>query len=263
MRNILLTLVIILCSLSWTLDVQAKRFGGGSNFGMKRSVSSFSNYHSSKFQQPIQKTVSTPNQGMSKWLGPLAGLAAGGLLASLFMGHGLGTGLLSWIMVIAGAFLLWRLLANRFQPAAQTMQSANLNSQPFQTYANESTFQNNHTFDEVGFLRQAKATFIRLQTAYDNKNLTDIREFTTPEVFAEIQLQLQERGANENHTEVVSIDSKLLDVSQESNPMIASILFSGLIREEKGAEPVSINEIWHFRQDNIGSTWFVAGIQQE
>jgi predicted lipid-binding transport protein (Tim44 family) len=51
-------------------------------------------------------------------------------------------------------------------------------------------------FDTEAFLRHAKASFIRMQAAWDRSDVNDLREFTTPEVFAELQLQIQERGGN-------------------------------------------------------------------
>src|SRR6185369_14738435 len=43
-------------------------------------------------------------------------------------------------------------------------------------------------FDVEGFVRNAKVNFIRLQAANDAGNLEDIREFTSPEMFAEIKM---------------------------------------------------------------------------
>ena len=43
-------------------------------------------------------------------------------------------------------------------------------------------------------MRSAKTSFIRLQAANDRKDLSDVREYTTPEMFAEISMQFQERG---------------------------------------------------------------------
>ena len=91
---------------------------------------------------------------------------------------------------------------------------------------------------------------------------------TLADVFAEIQLQLQERGDVENITEVVSLDAALLEVTTESRILfdaevqvpIASVRFSGTIKEEK--ETTSFNEVWHFQKDLKNSRWLVTGIQQ-
>jgi predicted lipid-binding transport protein (Tim44 family) len=54
-------------------------------------------------------------------------------------------------------------------------------------------------FDVAGFTRNAKVNFIRLQAASDTGNLNDIREFTTPEMFAELKMELAERGTTAAH----------------------------------------------------------------
>lgn len=119
---------------------------------------------------------------------------------------------------------------------------------------------NVESFNREEFLRTAKITFIRMQNAYDHKDLTDIRNFTTPEVFAEIQIQLQERGNDANYTEVVHINASLLDEPQDSNPA-ASVMFSGQIKEQQNAPAVNVNEVWHFVKTN--NNWLIAGIEQQ
>lgn len=118
----------------------------------------------------------------------------------------------------------------------------------------------NVDFNKDDFLRTAKITFIRMQSAYDQKNLTDIRNFTTPEVFAEIQMQLQERGNEMNYTEIVNINAALIDEPYDNNPA-ASVLFSGQIKEQKDTSPVQVNELWHFVKTN--NNWLIAGIEQQ
>ena len=65
-------------------------------------------------------------------------------------------------------------------------------------------------FDTDAFLRHAKASFIRMQAAWDKGDANDLREFTTPEVFAELKMQIQERGPNADYTDVVEIGAQLL-----------------------------------------------------
>ncbi len=113
------------------------------------------------------------------------------------------------------------------------------------------------------FLRKAKVQFIRLQAAYDQKNLHDLSQFTTPDVFAEIKMQLNERGGAANQTDVVTLDAELLDVTSLYREVTASVRFTGLIKEEKDAAAVNLREVWHFRQSPDSDTWQVAGIQQE
>lgn len=118
-------------------------------------------------------------------------------------------------------------------------------------------------FDRTGFERNAKANFIRLQAAYDAGNLDDIREFTTPEMFAELKLDLGERGAGTQHGEVMRLDAKVLEVVEEHQRYLVSIHFTGFIRYGAGADDETFDEIWNLTKPREGSGgWLVAGIQQ-
>lgn len=118
-------------------------------------------------------------------------------------------------------------------------------------------------FDAQGFARQAKVSFIRLQAAWDKSDLDDIREFTTPEMFAEIKMQLTERGASENHTDVVSIDAEVLGVETVGNEYMASVRFFGFLKEDERAQPTQFSEIWNLAKSvNGNGGWLLAGIQQ-
>lgn len=266
MQKILLFLFIGIMTFGLLIGTaDARRFGGGKSFGYSRP---FSNNASRTPAGPSAQPASSGN----RWLAPLAGLAAGGLLASLFMGHGLGSGIFSWVLILAGGFLLWGLI-RRFMAGNRTFsQQAAFQTTPAPPASSHRTFQNISsfnptseslsTFDENAFLRTAKTVFIRLQAAYDHKNVSDIREFTTPHVFAEIQMQLQERGDTVNQTDVIHIDAKLIDHVIESDKMTASVQFSGSIREEANAAPLDIKEIWHFDKYKNQDNWLLAGIQQ-
>lgn len=272
MRAFLVLLLTIFIALSFVAtDANAKRFGGGKSFGMSRSINSNRATHSGYAATP----QSRPASSMSKWLGPLAGLAVGGLLASLFMGHGLGAGLMSWLMVGGIAFLIWRLFSQWQMRNQQQIRPSRLHehyqtepaNMPFNNvspFAPKSTLGDSrlNQFDETEFLRLAKTIFIRLQAAYDAKNLADIREFTLPDIFAEVQMQIQERGDVPNYTEVLHIDASLINHEIESDSMIASVMFTGQIRETRDAAPETIKETWHFKQDKLSRQWLVAGIQQ-
>lgn len=250
MSRIFVLLVSILCILSFMNgEVFAKRFGGGRSFGASRSVSSFS----------PAKNFSTSNvrSNASRWMGPLAGMVAGGLLASLFMHNGIGSGMMAWVALAAVGFFLFNMLRNRNQFETNRKQ----NFAPDNNFYNQfqATSQNTPNFNTDEFLRNAKVQFLRMQTAYDQKNLQDIRTFTTPEVFGEIQLQLNERGNAENITEVPLLNAELAQI--DSNNEVASVRFHGMIKENVGEDAALFNETWHFQRAGSGQ-WLVAGIQQ-
>jgi predicted lipid-binding transport protein (Tim44 family) len=200
----------------------------------------------------------------------VGGLLIGGLLTSLFMGHGFANGLMSWIILGAILFFIVNFFRKRMEPGMQTGQFRAFNQKnPLNNFTQ--AFTNNSSssgapeypinFSQTDFLRQAKVTFNRLQAAYDEKNTHDLKEFAAPEVFAEIKMQLDERGNEPNKTEVITLDAELLDISRQTNSYIASVRFKGSIKENE--EPIiQFDEIWHFRQFDGNQQWVVGGIQQ-
>lgn len=259
-------------------DADAKRFGGGSNIGKQRSTTS---QQTATPPKPAQAPAAAPapaQSGASKWLGPLAGLAAGGLLASMFMGGGLGGlaggmgNILMMLALGAGVFFIIRML-RKPQPQAQPMQYAGLGEQTVTGMVNTgggatvipvAAATRPAWFEDEPFLREAKKHFLRLQDDYDRSDLNDIREYVTPEMFAEINMQIRERGEQQNKTEVVTLNAVMQDVVTEGDWVIASVRFDGMIREEIGAAAEPFNEIWHIQksQSQANATWQISGIQQ-
>lgn len=118
-------------------------------------------------------------------------------------------------------------------------------------------------FDVPGFVRSAKTYFIRLQAAWDKADVNDIREFTTPEMYAELRMQIQERGASANNTDVVQLDGELMGIETVGNDHLASVKFSGLIKEAPDASAEPFTEVWNLSKPVDGhGGWILAGIQQ-
>ena len=118
-------------------------------------------------------------------------------------------------------------------------------------------------FDKEAFLRHAKSNFIRLQAAWDKADVNDIREFTSPEVFGELRMQIQERGAQPDFTDVVTIDAELLGIETSVNDYLASVKFTGLIRSAPNAPAEPFAEVWNMSKPVSGNSgWVLAGIQQ-
>jgi predicted lipid-binding transport protein (Tim44 family) len=118
-------------------------------------------------------------------------------------------------------------------------------------------------FDTEAFLRHAKSSFIRMQAAWDKGDVADLREFTTPEVFAELKMQIAERGPNADFTDVVSIDAQLLGIETSASDYLASVQFNGMIRTAQNAPAEPFAEVWNMEKPLSGSTgWVLAGIQQ-
>jgi predicted lipid-binding transport protein (Tim44 family) len=118
-------------------------------------------------------------------------------------------------------------------------------------------------FDTAAFERNAKVNFIRLQTANDAGNLDDIRQFTTPEMFAEISMEITERGPSTQKNEVLNIDAKVMDVEETADRYVVSVRFTGLMRDGSDAPYERFDEIWHLTKARAGSGgWMLSGIQQ-
>ena len=114
-------------------------------------------------------------------------------------------------------------------------------------------------FDAASFERIAKMIFIRLQAANDDGNLDDLRKFTTPELFASLRLDLQERGGVAQQTDVVQLDAKVVETVQEPEQWVVTVRFTGLVREQSDSGAEAVDELWHM-QPRLGHRRYLAGV---
>lgn len=269
-------------------DAEARRLGGSKSFGMQRQATPAPAPTTAGKPAAAPASAAAPAAaapkpaGMSRFLGPLAGLAAGLGIAALLSHFGLGEGFASMLMlallVMAAVFVVRWLLSKRTPQSgmqyagAAPGSAAPANFTPAQfegtgvgaggTAANATAGNIPAGFDVDGFLRQAKLNFVRLQAANDRGDMDDIREFTSPEMFAEIKMQYQERNGKAQETDVMQLNAELLEVVSEDSRHIASVHFSGQLREDD-AVPAAFAEIWHLVKPTDGSRgWNIAGIQQ-
>jgi len=278
MKRFLMLLTVALTAVSlFAATAEARRFGGGASFGKQRSFS----------QRPAQRAPAASTTGAAqatratqthppgnKWLGPLAGLALGAGLGALFAGGGL-SGAVGGILLAILAAVVVAVLVARFrktQPAIQYAASGAPKGGPREPsplgVAGGAEFTPAASsvpadFPVEDFLRNAKSSFIRLQTANDRKDLDDIREYTTPEMFAEIAMQIRERNSGPQKTDVLTLNGEFVEVVMEGDHAIASVRLSGQLRENDGA-PENFDEIWHVQKSlrDARAVWLLAGIQQ-
>ena len=121
-------------------------------------------------------------------------------------------------------------------------------------------------FDAEGFLRSAKANFVSLQAAWDKSDINALRVMMTDTMLQEIQSQLADRevhtGGPVNLTDVVMIEAQLLGIEDTGAGYMASVEFSGMIREEPSAGPSPFREVWNMTKSKTGNSgWLVAGVQ--
>ncbi|MDD5298920.1 MAG: Tim44-like domain-containing protein [Gallionella sp.] len=283
MKRLLMLLTIALLGASlFAATAEARgRFGGGGNIGKQRTMAP-QQAQKAPTAAPAPAPAAAPAPAGNKWLGPLAGLAIGAGLGALFMGGGLGGmggAMGSILMALAAAALVMFLIAKFRKPQQPAMQYAGAGApyneppamqQPLAggsaaPVAALNTHEGNipADFPIKSFLRSAKISFIRLQAANDRKDLNDIREYTTPEMYAEISMQMQERDNTPQKTDVIDISGELLEVANEGDWAIASVRLTGQVRENNGA-PETVDEIWHVQKylRDSESVWLLAGIQQ-
>ena len=278
MKRFLLLLTLTLASFSMlSVTAEAKRMGGGGSIGQQRTMSP---------QQTSKTPAAAPAPAApaagNKWLGPLAGLAIGAGLGAMFAGGmgGLGGAMGGILMALLAAGLVM-FLVSRFrksQTQQPAMQYAGSGASSYQPESRQQPFAGGSAatpvppvsssnipadFPAEAFLRSAKTSFIRLQAANDRKDLNDIREYTTPEMFAEISLQLQERGDAPQKTDVQTINTQIVEVVNEGDYAIASVRMSGQLRENNGMLE-SFDEIWHVQKNlrDEKAVWLLSGIQQ-
>ncbi len=121
-------------------------------------------------------------------------------------------------------------------------------------------------FDADGFLSAAKTNFVTLQAAWDKSDIGALRAMMTDTMLLEIQAQLAEREAHAsvmpNRTDVVMLEARLLGIEQTPDEYLASVEFSGMIREEPSAAPSPFREVWNMTKPASGGRgWLVAGVQ--
>jgi predicted lipid-binding transport protein (Tim44 family) len=120
-------------------------------------------------------------------------------------------------------------------------------------------------FDAEGFLKACKANFVTLQDAWDRSDVNSLRAMMTDEMLEQIKAQLADReshtGGVANKTDVVMLDAQLLGIEELSDVYMASVEFSGMIREDASAGPSPFREVWNMTKPRNGGGWLVAGVQ--
>lgn len=283
--------IALLVSLSMiSSDALAKRMGSGSNSGMQRNIApSSSNINKSPAPATTTNTATTASTTKSSWMGPLMGLAAGGLLAAAFMGGAFDgispIDIILLIVIVGGIFFLLR---RRTQAIAQqpTPVMATDHNQYRQNEAHHTTgsshvqigshietttpMQNVITntmtqpawFNELTFTQQAENWYVTLQAAWDKKEWTILNAITTDALFNELKAQRLTEADN-NTTRVEEVHAKVREMVQENDQWLLTVNFSGYVSENEGAFAHAFNEFWHLvRIGEADGEWKLAGIQQ-
>jgi len=297
-KAIVLTVALTLSSVGY---VDAKRLGNGKNTGQSAPVQKQA--QPAQAQKPAQQAQpAAPAAGNAAAAAPkrpgfggmLCGLAAGLGIAYLLSHFGLGeaaASMFTGILIALAVGLLLFFIVKRFMPSMSGAGRAS--PAPAGNGMQRTAYEQGNTrnepgfvpvaasfggaavvvpdaakslpegFDEYAFLDNAKHYFVKLQKAWDDGDLNSLREFATPEMFSNLTQDLNARAEASNQTDVVSLNAELLGVETGQDNYLASIQFTGMIREQAGAQAESFTEIWNLSKPIHGAGgWVLAGIQQ-
>lgn len=111
------------------------------------------------------------------------------------------------------------------------------------------------------FLRQAKATFMHLQSMNNPANVGEVAKYLTPEMFAAVKAEVSH---NSEVADFPTLNCDLLDAVEENGRYIASVHFHGMVSESVNAPITPFSEVWHYvKGHDTDNKWLVAGIQQQ
>ena len=117
--------------------------------------------------------------------------------------------------------------------------------------------------DKEVFLENAKKLFLQLQEASDQQNIDVLKEYTSPELFAILRQDMLGRQTAIATTQVLTLAADLLAVEDENQEYLASVRFSGTMREEVNGPVTDFSEVWNWSKPTNDSTgWILCGIQQ-
>jgi predicted lipid-binding transport protein (Tim44 family) len=280
-----LSIALALCvGLTLSLDVNAaKRMGGGKSFGSAPT-------HQTRQAAPAQQTPNTAApaaagkaaaaSGASRWLGPLAGIAAGGLLASMFMGDGFdGMQIFDFLIIGLIAFLIFRFLAAR-KRAQQQGQPAVAGHAPFQrempqmpqqpsifggasAAATQPAFNAPSWFNEQRFLDAGREHFLALQQHWDAGEMDKIAEFFTPQMVNFLKEERASLGDAYQSTYIDNLQVQLDGIDELADKTVATLTFTGVSKTSRFDQGEAFSESWRMERANgEDQPWLVAGIRQ-
>ncbi|MES2151638.1 MAG: Tim44-like domain-containing protein [Pseudomonadota bacterium] len=300
MKKFLASMMIALTAMAMVSEADARPLGGGRSIG--RQSPTVARQAPPPAAAPAKAPAAAPTAApvapaippkpASPWKGILGGALLGLGMGALFSHFGMGGamgGALGSILMIAllgmAAVFIWRMFARKSAPAAAPFSGFNtltpataggtpeIGSRMAETVSYQpvpsaiaapaAPWGVPADFDTPAFLRHAKSSFIRMQAAWDKADVNDLREFTTPEIYAELKMQIQERGATADFTDVVTIDGELLGIETIGSDYLASVKFTGMIKSAPNAPAEPFSEVWNMSKPVSGNSgWVLAGIQQ-
>lgn len=306
--------VTTLMFIAISFDAQAQRFGGMRSFGrqspnimkQRQAVKPPAAAPSARQQQGTAANASrqgaaaqgaAARSGFSRFLGPIAGIAAGLGIAALLSSLGLSGAfleLMSSLILIAAVIFIgsWLLRQFRRGSARQAYSGATRSqgvggSEPMYRQTSHPASGGNaqpaitpvptaqsaeaiedpswfipEDFDVPVFLDNAKAQFARIQALWDAGDEDTLKQYLTDDLLKELSPAIQSNAQTQaNHTEIVLLNAELMGIEKLDDGYLASVRYSGMLREGAQPEAIRFEEVWNLLKAE-GTGWLVAGIQQ-
>lgn len=111
---------------------------------------------------------------------------------------------------------------------------------------------------EQALLAMARDRFVTLQSAWDRGDVDALRALTTAGMLDDLLAQLPQRGPGPNRTDVLSLEARLLAHDRMGALELASIEFSGIVRESPERNATPFREIWMLTRGADEQDWRLA-----
>lgn len=281
-KRVTTLLVVMLAVLTLSLDASARKFGGSKSWGKSYKTAPQQSLTTRQNSQPAKGAATTTPRRPGMMGGLLGGLLAGGLFAWL-LGSGAFQGIqfMDVLILAVIAFVLFRLARNLLQAKAATQQGdAHYRQQPSpassepRSSSSASAGSTNQAFDDVPFdlpagfdmvqfLEGARGHYNILQKAWNNNDLTTIKEYLVDELYQQLVAERASYGQQILDNEVLYVDASLVRAETTATRQQVSVHFTGKYRQEDGRE-AAIDEIWHLRRDlSQSDDWLIEGISEQ
>ena len=277
----LFTLIFAIGITATAFDAEARKMGGGRSFGKSYKTAPAQPAKQQTAGQNTAGQTQTPKKSGGLMGGLLGGLLAGGLIAAL-MGSGAFEGfqIMDFLMMAGLAFVAFKIFSALRKGKAPASRAAYSGPQNFEAprnqplassspaaaaggfTASEVPFNLPPGFDMQAFLQGSREHYRTLQEAWNKNDLEKVREYVTPELFADLS---QERATlnGDQHTEVMFVDAELVRADHTSYHAQVSLKFSGRYRDSQEAVEQDIREVWHLERDltKDNAPWLIVGLE--
>jgi predicted lipid-binding transport protein (Tim44 family) len=216
-----------------------------------------------------------------RWIGVLAGSAAGSLIGGAFFG--ISWGLLDLVVINTGIVLLATFLLRRRAAPAQPMQAAPRVPRGLEAPHVESSLergvreirQTDAKFDPARLAGYTGMVFRDVQIAWMTRDIDSLRDRLSPEMYGELQARCgQLRQARQlNRIDGIEIRAEITEAWQESDQdyvtaCIAGSMVDYIVDEVTGgvvngssAIPKDVEEFWTFTRPAGLNFWMLSAIQ--